>query len=286
MTIKIFHLNCGTLHPYGLYPFSTIPLSGRGKYFGKGLGVLHCLLVDTGEGLILVDSGYGTQDYTNPTRFVEFFNRIIGLVGDVEETAQHQVNILGYQPADIKHIFLTHMHLDHTGGLPDFPQAKVHVFETEYDVAMNASGFLSNFYIDQHWEHNPDWEIHSCQGDKWHNLECTSEVEINDIKVFFVPMPGHSPGNCMVVLHLPDDRYIVHGGDTFYSIGQIAPEGPIRPPFHWVVQLFNVFNPVTRAFFAYEQTLRRLRCEMGDKMTILSAHDPNEYERLSGKILA
>lgn len=285
MTIRKFHLNCGTLRPYGLFPFSTIPLSGRGRFFGKGLGVLHCLLVDTGEGLILVDSGYGTRDHLDPTGFVNFFNRVIGLTGDVGETALHQVKMLGYDPADVKHIFLTHMHLDHTGGLPDFPQAKVHVFETEYATAMHASGLLSNFYIDRHWEHDPDWEIHTCQGDTWHNLECTPEVEINAIKLFFVPMPGHSPGNCMVVLLLPDDGCIIHGGDTFYYAGQIAPEGPLRPPFHWVVQVFNVFNPVTRAVFAHEQTLRRLRVELGDELTIFSAHDPNEYERLSGKTL-
>jgi glyoxylase-like metal-dependent hydrolase (beta-lactamase superfamily II) len=282
MTIRTFHLNCGTLRPYGLFPLSTIPLSGRGRYFGKGLGILHCLLVDTGEGLILVDSGYGTQDYSHPSRFVKIFNRAIGLVGDVRETALHQINSLGYDAEDVKHIFLTHMHLDHTGGLPDFPHAKVHVFEKEYDMAMNASGFISNFYINRHWEHNPDWEIHSCRGDNWFRLECTPEVEINNIKEFFVPMPGHSPGNCMVVLHLPDDNFIVHSGDTFYSIEQIASEGPIRHPFHWAVQLFNIFNPVTMALYTHEQALRRLRCELGDKMIIFSSHDPNEYERLSG----
>jgi len=273
------------MRPLGFFPLSTIPLSGRGSYFGKGLGVIHCLLVDTGIGLILIDSGYGIQDYTNPEKFLKIFNRFIGLAGDVKETALHQVTSMDYGMEDIKHIFLSRLHLDHTGGLPEFPRAKVHVYKTEHDMAMNAKGIISNFYIERHWEHNPDWEIHSCKGDRWHNLECTPEVDINDIKVFFVPMTGHSPGNCMVVLHLPDDSFIVHAGDTFYSIGQTVPEGPIRHPFHWVIQLFNLFNPVTRALYAHEQTLMRLRCELGDKMVIFSSHDPNEYERLSGKSL-
>jgi len=54
MNVKKFHLNCGTLRPYGLFPLSTIPLSGRGKYFKKGLGVIHCLLLDKVAGLILM----------------------------------------------------------------------------------------------------------------------------------------------------------------------------------------------------------------------------------------
>lgn len=247
--------------------------------------MIHCLLLDTGAGLVLVDSGYGIRDYTQPTRIVKIFNRIIGSVEDMEETALHQVRALGYEPEDVKHIFLTHMHLDHTGGLPDFPLAKVHAYEAELDTALHSTGFISNFYIDQHLAHDPDWEVHSKQGGKWHDLDFTPEFEFNNIRLFFVPLPGHSPGNCMVVLHLPDDSYIVHGGDTFYYIGQLAPDGPIRQPFHWVVQLFNLFNPVTRAFFEHEHTLRRLRIELGETLLIFSSHDPNEYERLSGKIL-
>ncbi len=285
MAIRIYHLNCGTLRPYGLFPFSTIPLSGRGRLFGKGLGVLHCLLVDTGDGLILVDAGYGTQDITQPTRFEKTFNRIIGLAEDIKETAVNKVQALGYSPEDVKHIFLTHMHLDHCGGITDFPNAKVHVYNIEHDVAIHASGLMANFYMKQHWNHHPHWEVHSCQGEQWHNLECTPEVAIGEVNVFFVPMPGHSPGNCMVVMRLPDERIIVHAGDTFYYSGQIAIGGPIRYPYHWIVQFFNLFNPITRALFSHEQTLQLLSSELGEKLTIFSTHDPNEYERLSGKSL-
>jgi len=47
----------------------------------------------------------------------------------------------------------------------------------------------------------------------------------------------------------------------------------------------KIFNPVGRAFIEHEHTLRRLKIELGDKLLIFSAHDPNEYERLSGKTL-
>lgn len=87
MNIKKFHFNCGTLRPYGFFPLRSIPLSGRGKYFRKGLGVIHCLLLDTGAGLVLVDTGYGTGDITHPTRAVKIFNKVIGFANDLEETA-------------------------------------------------------------------------------------------------------------------------------------------------------------------------------------------------------
>lgn len=53
--MAIYHLNCGTLNP--LYPRNT-------------QSILYCLLVDTDDGLLLVDSGFGVKDYLNPTPFI------------------------------------------------------------------------------------------------------------------------------------------------------------------------------------------------------------------------
>ena len=49
--MKVHHLNCGTMHPYGV---PTI--------------VCHVLLVETGNGLVLVDTGYGSQDCDDHAR--------------------------------------------------------------------------------------------------------------------------------------------------------------------------------------------------------------------------
>ena len=53
---------------------------------------------------------------------------------DLEETAIAQIKRLGYAPEEVKHIVLTHFHYDHVGGLPDFPQAKVHIYKDEYEA--------------------------------------------------------------------------------------------------------------------------------------------------------
>jgi hypothetical protein len=51
--VKVHHLNCGTLYP-----------------FGCGEMVCHVLLVETGNGLMLIDTGFGPKDCDDPTRRV------------------------------------------------------------------------------------------------------------------------------------------------------------------------------------------------------------------------
>jgi glyoxylase-like metal-dependent hydrolase (beta-lactamase superfamily II) len=272
------------MRPFGLFPFSTIPLNGSGKLFGRGLGVIHCLLVDTGDGLILVDSGYGTQDYNNPTPLVSAFNKAIGLVNDPNECAVKQVVALGYQPEDVQDIFLTHMHLDHSGGLPDFPHARVHVYEAEYKKALHSTGIESYVYIDQHWAHVPDWQVHRLEGDTWRGLDCTPTVRINGVEVFLVPMPGHSVGHSAIVVHLlSEDRWLIHAGDGYGFHGQIDPVRPHYPPFHWLFRPLFFSHRVTRSMFKYDAQFIRLRKELGGRIEIFCAHNPFEYERLAGE---
>ena len=56
---------------------------------------------------------------------------------DAEETAFRQVSLLGYSPQDVRYIVLTHLHLDHSGGLSDFPWADVHVLAEEHHAALH-----------------------------------------------------------------------------------------------------------------------------------------------------
>lgn len=117
--MKIHHLNCGSL---------TL------KY-RRLRSIVYCLLVETDDGLVLVDTGFGLQDYENPTMMMDGFLRLMGVPHKAEETAVCKVESLGIDPHDVKHIVLTHLHLNHAGGLRDFPHADVHLFKGELESA-------------------------------------------------------------------------------------------------------------------------------------------------------
>ena len=42
-----------------------------------------------------------------------------------------QLEALGHDPADVRHIITTHLDLDHAGGIGDFPEAQIHLFASE-----------------------------------------------------------------------------------------------------------------------------------------------------------
>ena len=117
--MKIHHLNCGTL-----CPICAQLLNGTGGFFARGELVCHCLLVESEDGLVLIDTGIGQHDIDHPRRLGAFFDLLSGPVYKPQETAIAQVKALGFQPSDVRHIIPTHLDLDHAGGLADFPHAK------------------------------------------------------------------------------------------------------------------------------------------------------------------
>lgn len=61
MSLRVHHINCGTLCPHGGKLIGT-----PGGWLDPGRMVCHCLLIETADGLVLVDTGVGTADVANP----------------------------------------------------------------------------------------------------------------------------------------------------------------------------------------------------------------------------
>ncbi|HEX3516560.1 MAG TPA: MBL fold metallo-hydrolase, partial [Trebonia sp.] len=145
--MNIHHLNCGSVR--------QIEATYEGP--SPAHAVNHCLLVETdADGLVLIETGLGIADIRDPGRtlgadWVEMTQPVLA----EEETALRQAVRLGYSPGDVRHIIVTHLDVDHCGGLPDFPDAQVHVLAAELDAAMaEAPSFR---YRPAHWAHGPKW---------------------------------------------------------------------------------------------------------------------------------
>jgi len=255
--MRVHHLNCMT------FTLAGVP------------NVTHCLLVETDEGLVLVDTGLGLADYAQPTRHVRVFTAINRIPCDPAETAVRQVARLGYDPADVQDIVLTHLHLDHAGGLPDFPWANVHVYAPEYEAAMRPKrfSFLERFgYEPTRWAHGPRWANHSLAGAQWFGLDGVRVLQSGPAEVWLIPLVAHSPGHCGVAVQT-SQGWLLHCGDAYLRQMQVDPVQP-RSLFPWW------FRPVERHFEKPVLRLRALAREHGDEVRLFCAHDRQTFNEM------
>jgi glyoxylase-like metal-dependent hydrolase (beta-lactamase superfamily II) len=158
-----------------------------------------CLLVETNQGLLLVDTGLGLHDYEHPSRMMRDFKNVLRIPDNPNHTAVRQIARMGYRPEDIRHIVLTHLHLDHAGGLPDFPGAQVHVYRREYQALSRPRKVLELAYNKADFMHNPRWVIHDLQDGRWYDFNA---IHITGLipEVWLVPLTGHTSGHCGVAV--------------------------------------------------------------------------------------
>lgn len=84
--MKVHYLNCGTMHPRLAPVF--VPHQSRVPCL--------CLLIETGDRLVLVDSGFGTRDMEDLSRLGSM-NVILNAIPDKEQPAVHQVERLDFE---------------------------------------------------------------------------------------------------------------------------------------------------------------------------------------------
>jgi glyoxylase-like metal-dependent hydrolase (beta-lactamase superfamily II) len=272
--MRVHHLNCGSMR--------EIDPAGAGAPPLPPARVLnHCLLVETDSaGLVLVESGFGTADVERGEQTLgrTFLDRTQAVL-DPAETALHQLKRLGHSPQDVRHIVLTHLDLDHSGGLPDFPHATVHLHDAELRAAMSTTDSHPEHqlrYRPDHWAHRPHWATYTARrGTSWFGFDA---VELDGLppEILLVPLAGHTPGHSAVAVR-DGDRWLLHAGDAFYHHGEV------EPGHRWSMPLWESLEELTETDrplrMANLSRLRELLLDHGDEVDVFSAHDPWAFDR-------
>lgn len=268
--MRVHHLNCGTMCPLA---GGSI---GSGTGLRRGTMICHCLLIETPrDGLVLVDTGWGSPECRDPALLPGYFRRLTGPTLDVRETALAQLSALGFTAADVRHVIVTHLDLDHAGGLVDFPHATVHLHQRELDAATaRATRAERSRYLPYQWAHTPRWSPVAETGDTWRDLPAVRKLPGLDADIALVPLHGHSRGHSAVVANT-GDRWLMHAGDAYFHHDELKARG--KAPFG--LRLFQSLvqtNGTQR--HASQDALRRLHAAHTD-LSIFCAHDPVELPR-------
>jgi glyoxylase-like metal-dependent hydrolase (beta-lactamase superfamily II) len=261
----IHHLNCGTMCPRG-----ARMLSGSGGLVAPARLVCHCLLIEGAEGLVLVDTGFGQGDVAKRRQLGAIFNALVRPVLDASETAAARVRALGFDPADVRQIVTTHLDLDHAGGLPDFPQAEVHLLGDELKAALHPSLRERTRYIAAHWAHNPKWVEHEGGGEDWFGFAGVRILPGSGAEVLLIPLPGHTKGHTGVAVR-DGARWLLHCGDAYFHHGQVQTPAHC-PPGLTAFQAINSSDNALRR--ENSERLRELAARHGDEVELICSHDP------------
>jgi glyoxylase-like metal-dependent hydrolase (beta-lactamase superfamily II) len=266
--MKVHHLNCCSMRPY-----NERFIHGSGSWIAKGRMVAHCLLIETNDGLVLIDSGVGLDDVADPARRLGgMFMRATNPRLDPAETAVRQIEALGFRRNDVRHVVLTHLDVDHAGGIADFPSAKVHVYRDEHHAAMNPRGFFETHrYRQCQWAHGPDWQLHDVDGERFMGLDAVRAIV--EPEVLLVPSSGHSRGHACVAVNT-DDGWLLHCGDAYFNHNELDLQHPWCPAGLALFQRTVAFDDRKR--IANQARLRDISRSHASDVRIFSAHDPDE----------
>ena len=259
-------------------PRSSRFVTGRGGWRENGRMVCHCLLIETDDGLVLVDTGIGTADCAEPKAIARPLREIVRPRLRREETALAHVSELGFAASDVRRIVQTHLDFDHASGLPDFPDAEVHVFADELDAMRNPGLRERPRYSPRYFDHGPRFVRHEVEGDEWMGFESVRVLD-SGAQVALIPMAGHSRGHCAVAVDA-GDGWLLHCGDAYFHEREMA-DPPSCPPGLVAFQALVGLDHGRRR--RNKKRLNEFAREQGGDVTIFCSHDAAELERLQAR---
>jgi glyoxylase-like metal-dependent hydrolase (beta-lactamase superfamily II) len=271
--MRVHHLNC----------ISSCPLGGAlmdGHTHGlRGRLSCHCLLVEAGSSLVLIDTGFGLRDVADPpSRLSKLFLALLAPDFRSELTAIRQIERLGYDPRDVRDIVLTHLDFDHAGGLDDFPHAAVHMLAEERAAALAQRSLLDRMrYRPKQWSTREHWRVYSSQqGEQWYGFDCVRQLPGVPPEILLVPMIGHTLGHTAVAIERTGG-WLLQAGDAYFYHAEMDIERPRCTPglrfYQWMMEQDR------GARLANQQRLRELKRRHGGIIQVMSSHDPLEFEQ-------
>jgi glyoxylase-like metal-dependent hydrolase (beta-lactamase superfamily II) len=181
---------------------------------------LRCLLVETPDALVLVDTGIGNKED-------EKFRDIYGVENDGDPTRlEAAIRDAGHDPSDVDIVISTHLHFDHAGGntvrepdhgiRPAFPGARHVVQQGELAFAHRDNERIRASYMSKNYDPVSEAGL-------WELVDGPAEI-VPGISV--VPTPGHTPHHQSVLVRSE--------GDTACFLADLVPT-TAHLPLPWIM---------------------------------------------------
>ncbi|SEC99231.1 N-acyl homoserine lactonase family protein [Bradyrhizobium erythrophlei] len=173
-----------------------------------------------------------------------------------EDIVDAQVKRLGISLEEVRYVVYSHLHLDHAGGMSYFPNA-IHVVQRdEVRYALWPDAWTRPMY---------------CQNDfrdirKLNFLEIDGDFDLfGDGSLKLITAPGHSPGQQVLVVDLPNRGRICLAADTGHQRDGF--ENMVPMPWDWSIS-------------AMSMTRMRMKQLERSGVPLFFCHDMDDFSKL------
>jgi glyoxylase-like metal-dependent hydrolase (beta-lactamase superfamily II) len=116
----------------------------------------------------------------------------------------------GFDPAEVRYIVQSHLHLDHSGAIGHFPNARYVVQRRELTYAYTPDWFQQAAYIRLDFDRDVDW----LYLDGYHDYQYDVHGD-GVIRTLFTP--GHAPGHMSLIVDLEREGPFLLTADACYT---------------------------------------------------------------------
>lgn len=236
--------------------------------------VCHCMLIETANKLVLVDTGLGVQCNKDKKQLGTIAQ--IGMDVDPSLTAIEQIKKVGLSPRDVTDVILTHLDYDHAGGIRDFPQAAIHVSECELKAANERKTLLAKGrYRSYQLPASSKWApFKNVSGEKWNGLDKFQPLTTLPTEIGIISLPGHTAGHIGVVVETKG-KFLLHAGDAYYDHRELV--DPSQAP-----KGFKLFQKIVHTDYQEAMNTQQLLASLRAKglVEVFCSHDAYELDLL------
>jgi N-acyl homoserine lactone hydrolase len=209
----------------GSVRIKTAQVEGRGHGLARRLAIFtdsnwtdwlptYAWVIEHPEGVIVVDTGQGVHLLETGKSLHPYVRWEVAFRIERDEEIGPQLRALGIGPRDVKRVVLTHLHMDHDGGLAHFPNSEILVSRGELSTASGWAGRVRG-YLPNRWPSWFDPVPLDLAAEPFGPFTASKRLtEAGD--VIAVATPGHTADHLSVLVQLGDTTLFL-AGDTSYN---------------------------------------------------------------------
>jgi N-acyl homoserine lactone hydrolase len=216
-------------------------------------------VIEHPRGLVLIDGGNAAECATDARAHWGASCDVYWPTMTPAQACVPAMRTAGFDPADVRYVLQSHLHLDHTGALAavhEFPNADVIATRTEYEYAFAPDWFAAGGYIQKDFNK---------PGIPWALLDETDDGYdvFGDGTIRCWQTPGHAPGHQSFEINLPNSGTFLLTVDAAYTMD------------HWNETALPGF--LASAVDAVRSVKKLHHIARRSDATVVTGHDPDKW---------